>query len=498
MKLFRKIKLKAFQAVHKKLLESFLVKKISKRGKEKQVIAGLELGKDLLKLSQAEESPEGKKVIKCFTEKIGSLSDEQISGVIRVLFEELKIKPKTLLTSIPRASVTVRCLKFPSTDQKEIAEMVGFQAAKQLPYPREEIIFDHQIIGKDKGGYSKVMLVVLHRDVVRRHLKILRDANIEPDRIALSSEATYRWFQFNQASGGKAPERTVILLDFDSHSTEIEIISGGSLVFTRNISLGADDLPQAQDKLIEELKRSLAAYQKDETGGEPSGIILAGATQNLKDLGATLEKEFSLSVEVIAPLEDMPVSFTAVRGLVTSRDRLKINLLPKDVQETHKHLARKRELISTGVLVIFVLVAGSGVLSKKLYDKGRYLRVLDRELQKTDLQANNLEKMRRQLKVIKSQMSMEGSSLDILRELYKVIPKELSLTAFTFEQGRMVILNGMSKSMADVFKFVTTLEKSSHFQNVQVKYTTKRKTRGAELTDFQINCPLVAGKGSSE
>ncbi len=71
------------------------------------------------------------------------------------------------------------------------------------------------------------------------------------------------------------------------------------------------------------------------------------------------------------------------------------------------------------------------------------------------------------------------------------MPPQIYLALYTYEEDR-VDLKGTATVLSDVFKFVTILENSPYFQNVEVRYATKRKIGDQELVDFEISCPLSA------
>ena len=161
---------------------------------------------------------------------------------------------------------TTRYLKIPSIDPKEIQKMVELQVPRQLPYPPEQIIHAFNTNFSDKSGYSYVFLVLVHREIINRHLKILKDAGLASQAITLNSEGNPNLFQ-NSSLPGKDEE--IILVDIDSNYADIEIISGRKLLFSRPVSLEAQsqDLTSTIDswhtKLTQEINRSQETCRKE-------------------------------------------------------------------------------------------------------------------------------------------------------------------------------------------------------------------------------------------
>jgi Tfp pilus assembly protein PilN len=64
----------------------------------------------------------------------------------------------------------------------------------------------------------------------------------------------------------------------------------------------------------------------------------------------------------------------------------------------------------------------------------------------------------------------------------------------TLEADNKITLRGQAQSMSDVFKFITTLDNSGYFKDIQTKYTTKKRIADTDISEFEIVCPMAIGK----
>lgn len=505
--------------LRKNTLTLFLKRTLLKKGK---IITGLDMDALSLKLIQIRKGPRGEEIINLAIRKYPSPSQEDISKTIRDLLQELKIKPDYLITSIPRHLTTIRYLELPSIKEAELKKMVDFQAVKLIPYSREEMIVGHQIIETDREGYSKVMVVIVHRDVVSKHLEILRGSGLSPESIRLSSQAICNFYFLSQEDQNTINGAPIALVDIDFSLTNIEVVHQGRLIFSRSFPLGITHLLEEQKrlgeekaqgnwkrKLMDEMKQSFTAYKREGKNEKITKMVLGRGAVNFPGLDRELEEEFSLPVEIIDPLanlsitegvsllqeiEGKEVSLLTALGLAAAGRQMDINLLPPDIRQKRKRESRRKDIISTLALSTIALLLISTIFLKKIYDRERYLDDLNYQFQKTKPLATRVEVMKKRIQIIRDQLNEEGSSLDILYELYRIIPKEISLTIFNFDKDKLVTLKGTSSAMSDVFKLITTLEKSTYFENVEIKYATRRKVRGKEITDFLIHCSLTPSR----
>ncbi len=475
----------------------------------KKVTVGLEVGPQAITLVQVEQHRLGKRIFQVATRKVSQPTDEAISEAITKLFRELKIGKARLITSIPRHLVTVRFLKLPSAKESEISQMVDFQIERQIPYPREEVISDYQIVGVDPKGYSNVMLVIVHRDVVSRHLKILKDAGLEPRRLMLSSQAIASSYLATPSARAEPKKGALALIDPEAQAIEIDILHRGRLVFTRGVSLQAPEPSQEgwQARLVEEVGRTLSAYEKEEKELKVARAILLGPIAKAGSLVNALSKQLPIPVKSIKLLEELPIakelslhpgeaevsklSLAAVIGQALDSPAFGIELLPPKVRMERELVTKRRRLISAAALLIAILLLGSGIFSREIYQRERYLGWLKAEVRRTDPKAREVKAMMEKVRLIRGQLDTRGSAIDILSELHRIVPPESSLTIFIFDEKKLVTLRGTSYNMSDVFELIAILEGSPYFQNVEVKYASRRKAMGKEFTDFQITCPLV-------
>ncbi len=469
---------------------------------KRRVITGIEIGQNSIKVIQG--IPEGRKseikIISLTAEK--ATSDDEKSAKLKHMINKLKIKPKKVIACIPRSLVTIRYLNLPSVSKREIARMVQFQAEKQLPYSKEELVTAFKVIGSNKDGYSRVMLVLVHRDVINKQLELLRDLKLNPEYIELSSQAAASAF-IKKHPGKNQP---VAFIDIDMFSVDIQVIFNGELVWTRNVSLPEN---RTQESLLEEITKSLNSYNKDLSRGQSSsgrnkeitGIFVSGKVHN--KLKENLSKSFDMSVEIFNPAGNLTlhkqkfsianqcgISLCSIIGLIGNFPNVLLNVLPDEIK-TQKRIREKRKrylvLVSQCVGILLLIL---GIFMRNIYDKQNTLKRLDIEIKKTNPIAKEVNKRAKRLRVIKKQINTKNSCLDILHELHKIIPDTISFSTLDYQLNNTLKIKGQSKALSDALGLIDILEKSAYFKNVQLKSSNMRRLRNIEVADFYIQCEI--------
>lgn len=486
-----------------------------KASKDKFITA-LEIDADHVKLAQLKKSSDGLKLIKLVVKKISPFTDREAAKAIGDLLKnDLKIHKGSLVVSLPRHSTIMRKILLPSTREEEIEEMIVFQALKYVPYSEDEITVDYQVINRREDGYSEVMLVIAHNDVVNRHMQLLQEVNLQPESVRLDSEAICDSYIYNPDSHKHPQDEAVALIDVGYSFTNIQIVCRKKLIHSRSVALGSSQLfaenrgKRCREELLNELARTFSAHNREKCNKKISRVLLSGAISSFPDLCKAIEKRFCVPVEMLDPLLGLELgdgvaeelgskgkefSFSTAIGLTLESDERRINLLPKALRERKRKADKRRELFRVGALFLCVIILASALFYKKIDNKEKYRDRLNEQLEFVDPLVKKIETMSHEMAIIQKELNTGNSVLDVLRELYQGIPPKVSLSLFSFEADEKVTLKGSSPTMTEVLDLIPKLESSQLFRNVTVQYLNKRRVKDKEFVDFLIQLQLGVEK----
>ncbi len=481
---------------------------LRKNLKTAKKIVVVEIGNDWLKVIENASGKITKTDCKKLVEIKGSVSE-----VINKIFQKLNLNKQSVILCIPRQLVTVRMLELPSINSDEINGMVNLQVGKQTPYSKEEIIFDHKIIGKGKKGYSRVMLVIVRRNLINDRVETLQNAGVTIKKISVSSDGLHQWFRLVCASKQKTKE-VIVLIDIDSNYSDFNIIYKGEQVFTRNILIGSNnflmDRAKWEKNFLTEITHAQDLYLHEEGSVKVDQVVLSGAARSIEDLDRLLKFRLDVPVEVVNPSENIQtrgnidifqfdhfksISMCPLIGMAACSNALEFDLTPNELQIERLMEEKRKQFTIMGGLVGAIVLTISFLLLINSYNKNIYLGQLKKRIAGIAKEANAVEKMRLCIGLVENRLSAKKRSLNILYETYKLTPKEIYFTNISLEEGKRVVLQGRAFAMSNVFEFVTTLENSPFFENVKTTYTTTKKEKNIEYAKFEIICMFEDGRG---
>ncbi|MFA5272278.1 MAG: PilN domain-containing protein [Candidatus Omnitrophota bacterium] len=462
--------------------------------KDKKARFGICFGEDYLKIIKY--IPNRKKAFfdfKVVHFPVNPLDKEIIDKTFCAL-KDLGYNNNPIMISLPRNQATCRYVKIPTRLPSEIEKIIPFQTSKYLPYPNLELITSYQTISSDKSGYSHINLNIVHKDVVSRYLSILKSLAIKNFSILLSSYGLYTLY--NEIA--PKDNGTTMIVDVDTLYAELIVASQKKLIFSRSIKITQQQTLEQQ--LADEIIKTNNAYTKETNQPLPEKVIIF--TNKNIDLNI-LKSKVPIPIETLGYLnkntwtssadetiKSTGVSVASLIGFMLKKASLDLNILPVEIKETRKRYIRKKEFLKSVFFAAVTLLVFTLAIIKNIDNKTAYREKLKSELEKLSPEARRLELLEHRFTLLQSQGKERLALLDVLYELHKVMPQNILLSNFTYEENNQIVLRGQTPNLDSVLDFVSYLEKSQGFKefSVKMRYATKKKTSMGEFIDFEIIC----------
>ncbi|MCX5694081.1 MAG: pilus assembly protein PilM [Candidatus Omnitrophica bacterium] len=466
-----------------------------------QEFVGINFSGNNLKISHVKVSPSKKEIVNLLNLDVTGLSDLDITKNIQVAIGALKGKKIEVIDIVPTQLVITKNIEIPSIEKKEIKEILNLQAGRHTPYSREEIIVDYVEIGTYKHSYTKVLLVIVARSVLKRHYEILDRAGFRLKRALLASEGLA--LSVSKTLRLEMDNVPVNILHVDENFTDFSIILKNKVIFIRSIPIGTFQLKNEKEvyqlKFVDELKRSLEAYLGGDIEISPNMLILTGAGEDLKEIESLLNKTMHLPVKILSYAsifniselakgtisKAKQVSFFDVIAPILNCQEMKIDLIPEEARVRRSIEERGKDLIKTGIFILTIFIATFFILASKIYFKGAQLSKLDSKYAVINQEAQKLEKDLLKVGLVKNYLVNRGYTLEILTELHGLVSEDIELSEIRYDADKFSV-KGSADAMSSVFSFVDRMEKSKYFKEVKTRYTAKRKDGLRDYTDFEV------------
>jgi len=446
-----------------------------------------------------------------FLKKFTQATDAEMMREVLDYFKKNRFSTKQVICTIPSKLFISKNVEIPSTEKEEIAKIIDLQAGRFTPYSRDEIVIDFLCMETPTQHYTSVLLVIVNRALIDRYCRIFEDIGIQV-RIMISSEAlalTYRdWLG---ESENRAPLGGLCV---GEDSTDFTVMDHQQMIFVRSLPVGAEHFlagkSLASSEFVNELNKSLAAYQDQGIGKPLKSLTLTGLVQDPIGLkteilnGCPALQQFETVVqikdshllfksnEVASKKIDAlkPASFVELMAAATQSQTAQIDLIPKEVKLRRRFRDQSRDIINLGITVMTIFFVLSLFLYSKIYFKNTRMQKLTEAGKPTFEEARSLERISTKNRVVRKILKTRGKGLMAFDQATGLLGESTYLSHMGYDIDGKVSLGGTTESMSQVFALVNRLEASNHYLNVKAKETKSRREGTKDVADFEIACIL--------
>lgn len=315
------------------------------RGKN---ILGLDIGSSAIKACLLKES---KKSLQLVTFDLQPLPPEAIvdgaimdsSTIVDAIMEVVarnKIKMKDCALSVSGNSVIVKKIPLPAMSRDELEQSIQWEAEQYIPFDINDVFLAVEVLSQNvQPGQMDVLLVAAKKDLINDYMNVAREAGLKPIVMDVDAFCLQNMFEVNY---GELPDQTIVLLDIGATTININVLSDGVTVFTRDVSMGGNQvteeiqkqlnityeeaetykkggdsaeavipheveqvIQQVSDSLASEIQRSLDFYSATSADAAVSRIYLSGGTGNIPSLGRIIGRTSGLPVELVNPFRNI-------------------------------------------------------------------------------------------------------------------------------------------------------------------------------------------------
>jgi len=319
-----------------------------KKEYRKELVA-IALSANCLKMGCLHYSGQKKEIKNLFYKDITGIPEADTTRAILEAAASMNLKNPHFVAVIPSQTVITKNIEVPSTNPREIKEIIGLQAGRHTPYSREEVIVDYIDIGVYKKNYTKILMIIVTSKAIKKQLELFSKAGINVQNILFAPEAA-AWAagRILRIDTNTLP---VAFLQMDRETCDFNIVYRSKPVFIRSIPLGLVALekePQKYNpKLCEEVKKSFEAYQAEDIERQPKFLYViglssdkpAGVCDDLQELlKITIKpspylKNLTLSHEAIEYLSgDKGGSFFDIITTLSAAEDMRVNLMPEEAK----------------------------------------------------------------------------------------------------------------------------------------------------------------------
>lgn len=312
----------------------FLKKFEFKKSKE---LIGVDIGTTSIKICVLKNSKDGL-TIDCIDQKSynesllsdGYIIDNNfIANELKEIVARNNIKTKEAACALSSYSVISKKVAMPFLKEDELENSVGVEVESVIPFPLKDIYYSYYVMGvaEEKQDMMDVQVVAAKKEIIDGYIKAFADAGLNLQLVDVDIFCLTNLIEMIYAPKDIA----IVVADIGASVTNIAIIKGERIEFTREILVGGQYLTNQIEKSLKlsyseaegkklsgdgevshlyedfiynissEISKTINFYTSTKTRERIDKIYLTGGTAMLKGLKETIQENAQIDVEFINP-----------------------------------------------------------------------------------------------------------------------------------------------------------------------------------------------------
>lgn len=240
------------------------------------------------------------------------IDPDAVKGAAAGVLRDLGVgagEPIALL--LPDSLARVNLLTFPELPvrRREVLPLIRFRLQKTVPFRMDEAVLAYTVLGSTPDGGSRVLTLILHRNVLDQYEQVLRDLGVRPGLVDLSSLNLLNLCR--GTLGPSPPEREDwLLVNLTEEFLTVLVLRGWDILFYRSKGRpwmrSGDGLAAAA--ALREVRSSLAYYRERLGGPGAARCVLRGTVQPLDPFRRGLEEAAGVPAEILDPFGSMELA----------------------------------------------------------------------------------------------------------------------------------------------------------------------------------------------
>lgn len=311
-------------------------------------IVGLDIGSSAIKLVELKEKKAGSyQLVKIGLEALspeaivdGSIMDSSmVVDTIQRLNSSLGVKNSNYGTSLSGHSVIIKKISLPAMSGDELAESIQWEAEQYIPFDINDVNLDYVPLTPPGSGETiDVILVAVKKEKINDYTSVIGQAGRTAALVDVDAFAVQNAYEMNYRVD---PGRVMALVNIGASVTNVNILSGSTSLFWRDITFGGNQYTDAiqrelnlsfaqaeglkrgeatgdhtiqqvipilnsvSEDFASELRKTLDFFTATSGAERVDSIMLSGGGASALNLETILRDKFGIEVEIMNPLKNV-------------------------------------------------------------------------------------------------------------------------------------------------------------------------------------------------
>lgn len=438
-------------------------------------IVGLTITKKSIKICELGIRRGKISILKLKEGNIGGLFGKDYESSIKRFFKINGIKTKKVSYGLSEEDVIIRINDYPKMPEDDLRKIILDEVESYKIFENDYPILN-LIKLKEIENRVRYLIVVAPRKRVEEKLDFLKKIGLNPISIDVPSFASFRANKILRKDYFKGDG---VFTFIGENKTTLIFFTNGEPLLLREFDIGLNSISENFETFRNEISNTLSYFSREEKKNIER-IIISSIESGIEDFIQKIKEIFGIEVLFGAPLSDQPIYFSSSIGLslISYEDKLKIDLIPKDIKERGKDQFKLIMLILSIILIGFLLIFLSIYLIGSIRTTNESIKEINNNLIKVEDSILNLKDVEKKY----SELVVKQKEIDeILNKLQFEKNNEFIEKIFSSKTDTLKILNirkqgeskylitVLSNGFKPVFDFTKNLSNSGNYNEIKIQ-----------------------------
>lgn len=315
-------------------------------------LIGVDIGTSSIKLMQLSKAGSSYRVEHMAVEALpeGAFAEhsiqkvEEVSAAIRTAIKRSGSKAKHCALSVSGSAVITRVINLPSElEEDEIEGQIEIEASQYIPYPRDEVSLDFEILGPSprNANLVEVQLAASKTENVETRQAVADLAGMTAEYVDVEAFAMVNTFELIRKREGIADSEVMAVFDIGDARSALNVIRGDRSIYYREHPFGGRELVEEtmrrygleaeqakfwkrddeepagfedevlepfRQNVIQQIGRALQFFSSSRDYAAINTLYLAGGGGSIRGLAETVAAELGLNAEVADPFKGLKLA----------------------------------------------------------------------------------------------------------------------------------------------------------------------------------------------
>lgn len=215
-----------------------------------------------------------------------------VTDAVTELLRRNKIKHREAALSVSGNTVIIKKITLPLMTLEELEESIQWEAEQYIPFDIRDVYIGFEVLPRTDQGHMDVVLVAAKRDMINDYTSVAVDAGLEPTVMDVDAFALQNMYEVNY---GFHRGETIVLLDVGSSVVSMNVVTDGITMFTRDLSMGGNDLTEEIQKQLNITYQEAELYKMGGSPGQMSDEVLPHEVEKIigekaEDMAAEIQR----------------------------------------------------------------------------------------------------------------------------------------------------------------------------------------------------------------